>query len=62
MEHRGIRFEVEPIGLDTWRWTIHTPTPNGFRLIGQFRGQRDAATDHCHDTIDAHLDQLGGIA
>jgi len=59
MDHRGIRFELDAIGLDTWRWTVHTDTPRGFRLIGQFRGKRDIAIAHCVSTIDGHLDRDG---
>ncbi|MDR3466503.1 MAG: hypothetical protein P4M07_11210 [Xanthobacteraceae bacterium] len=55
MEYRGIRFELDVIGLDTWRWTVHTDTPSGFRLIGQFRGTRDAAIFHCRSVIDGHV-------
>ncbi len=60
MDHRGVRFELDTIGLDTWRWTILTDRPHGFRLIGQYRGKRDAAVDHCVTTIDAHLENGGG--
>jgi len=60
MDHRGVRFELDIIGLETWRWTIHTDIPRGFRMIGQFRGKRDAAIAHCLSTIDGHLDSDAG--
>jgi hypothetical protein len=39
---------------------VHTDAPSGFRLIGQFRGQRDAAITHSRSVIDDHHDRNGG--
>ncbi len=56
VDHRGVRFELDMLGLDIWRWTIHPPVSQGLRIIGQFRGKRDAAVEHCKRAIDDTLD------
>jgi hypothetical protein len=58
-----VPFEIDRLGLDLWRWTIHTPAPPGFRLIGQIRGDQDAAITHCRTLIDGRpaSDEARGI-
>jgi hypothetical protein len=52
LEHRGVKFDIDLLGIDVWRWTVHPREPDGFRRIGQFRGSRNAAIAHCKATID----------
>jgi hypothetical protein len=58
VEHRGVKFDIDMLGIDVWRWTIHPREPDGFRRIGQFRGPHDAVVAHCKATID---ESIGGI-
>jgi hypothetical protein len=55
MEHRSVSFEIDILGADTWRWTILPRTPWDLTLVGQLRGTREQAVDHCKVEIDAML-------
>ena len=55
MKYRNVNFEVDILGLDTWRWTIRPRRASDLTLIGQARGTRDDAITHCKTEIDAML-------
>jgi hypothetical protein len=55
MEHRSIRFRIDILGVDTWRWTILPRTPLDLTLVGQVRATHEEAIAHCKSEIDAML-------
>ena len=55
MEYRNVNFEIDILGVDIWRWTILPRKASDLTLIGQVRGTRDQAIDHCKIEIDAIL-------
>jgi hypothetical protein len=54
MKYRNVNFEL---GLDIWRWIIMPRSALEPTLIGQARGSRDQAIDHCKTEIDALLER-----
>ena len=59
MKYRNVNFEVDILGLDIWRWTIRPRKAGGLTFVGQARGTRDEAIDHCKSEIDAMLAREG---
>ena len=55
MEHRSIGFNIDVLGVDTWRWTILPRTPWDLTLVGQVRVTYEQAIAHCKTEIDAML-------
>jgi hypothetical protein len=55
MEYRNVNFEIDILGVDIWRWTILPRKASNLTLIGQVRGTRDRAIDHCKIEIDTIL-------
>jgi hypothetical protein len=54
MEYRNVNFEIDILGVDIWRWTILPRKASNLTLIGQVRGTRDRAIDHCKIGIDTY--------
>jgi hypothetical protein len=55
MEYRNIRFRIDILGVDTWRWTILPRTPWDLTLVGQVRATHEEAIAHGKSEIDAML-------
>jgi hypothetical protein len=57
MKYRNVNFEVDLLGVDTWRWSILPRRATDLTLIGQARGIRDQAVAYCMAEIDAMLER-----
>ena len=55
MKYRNVNFEIDILGVDTWRWTILPRRASDLTLIGQARGTRDQAIAYCTTEIDCLL-------
>ena len=55
MKYRNVNFEIDILGVDTWRWTILPRRASDLTLIGQARGTRDQAIAYCTTEIDGLL-------
>jgi hypothetical protein len=55
MEHRNVRFSIDIIGVDTWRWTVFPAALGALMRVGQSRGTREQAIADCKGEIDSML-------
>ena len=59
-KYRNVNFEIEVLGLESWRWTIRPRRNSDVTLVGQARGTREQAIAMCQAEIDAMLARQDG--
>jgi hypothetical protein len=60
MQHRGVTYEVKPLGdsRSHWRWIVFRNQPLGPTTLGESKGTFEEAVDHCKREIDRGFERI----
>ena len=56
-EYKKVKFKIDILGTNAWRWTVLPRRQDELTLIGQVVGTEEIAIAHCQSEIDGLLER-----